>query len=79
MWRFRLRLQRDLQTVVKVSDRLQGLIAGNAAAEEADDSAADDSKGRNRLRLRLGRKARRIVPDARPLVAVWAPVCSLGR
>ena len=79
IWRFRLRLQRDLQTVVKVCDRLQGLIAGNAAAEEADDSAADDSKGRNRLRLRLGRKARRIVLIAFALIAVAAAIYILVR
>ena len=79
IWRFRLRLQRDLQTVVKVCDRLQGLISGNATAEEAEETSADDNKRRNRLHLHLGRKARRIVLIAFALITVAAAIYILVR
>lgn len=79
IWRFRLRLQRDLQTVVKVCDRLQNLIAGNAAVEETEDTDADDNKRRNRLRLHLGRKARRIVLLSILLLVVAVVVYTLVR
>ena len=79
IWRFRLRLQRDLQAVVKVCDRLQGLMAGNADAEEEEETPADGRKKQVRLRLHIGRKARRTVLLAILLMIVTAVVYTLVR
>lgn len=43
IWRFRLRLQRDLRVIVRTSDRLRSVIKGQSIVEESAEGAYDGS------------------------------------
>ncbi len=84
IWRFRLRLQRDLRVIVRTSDRLQSIIKGQSMVEESADGVYDgpnyegssnnESAGVVSTNTTWSEKARRLMTKRNLLFVVLAIV-----